>query len=253
MTHKLSPITCIALLAFCSFASAQDITISKDSLQVYNNPMSSSADEIIFTSHTSTAVTLDSAFITVAQMDTAGLTAVIAAKNLQAVWTGYTPAAANYQWSMDSVSPNTYKLIINYSSGSSKPLSFSGNGTTSQIFRFQIDACFFCSRLPEYPKFFKGTLRLFFSNGQVIDLKLWSQDLRVAVRPRPSSRQPSYPSGYYEAQTVNGPSTTSKRRCQPSTRSLSYRYLSNGRRILASDNAVSRKSISPFRNTKEGN
>jgi hypothetical protein len=229
----------LAIQLFCAFACAQDITISKDSLRIYNNPMSSSADEITFTSHTSTAVMLDSAFITVAQMDTAGLTAVIAAKNLQAVWTGYTPAAANYQWSMDSVSPSTYKLTINYSSGSSAPLSFSGNGATSQIFRFQIGACFYCSRLPEYPKYFKGTLSLFFSNGQVIELKLWSQDLRVAVRQRLSSRQPS-------------------------TTSLSYWYLANGRRILASDNAVSRKSMisftklrekktGPFLNAKEGN
>jgi hypothetical protein len=82
-------------------------------------------------------------------------------------------------------------------------------------------------------------LSLFFSNGQVIELKLWSQDLRVAVRQRLSSRQPS-------------------------TTSLSYWYLANGRRILASDNAVSRKSMisftklrekktGPFLNAKEGN
>jgi hypothetical protein len=174
----------LAFLVFCSIISAQEITLSKDSLRIYNNPMMSSADGVTFTSHTSTIVALDSAFITVAQMDTAGLTAVIAAKNLQAVWTGYTPAAANYQWSMDSVSPNTYKLIINYSSGSSKPLSFSGNGATSQIFRFQIGACFYCNRLPEYPKYIKGTLRLFFSNGQVVELKLYSQDLRTGVRER---------------------------------------------------------------------
>jgi hypothetical protein len=49
------------------------------------------------------------------------------------VWTAYAPTAANYQWLMDDVSPNTCKLRINYSSGSSAPLSFSGNGTTSQI------------------------------------------------------------------------------------------------------------------------
>jgi hypothetical protein len=211
-----------AIAALCAAAFAQDITLSKDSLRIYNNPMMSSADGVTFTSHTSTAVTLDSAFITVAQMDTAGLTAVIAAKNLQAVWTGYTPTAANYQWSMDSVSPNTYKLIINYSSGSSKPLSFSGNGATSQIFRFQIGACFYCNRLPEYPKYFKGTLRLFFSNGQVIELNLWSQDLRTAVKPK----------NYSTTRLLNS-----------STSSRSYRYLANGRRI--GEGAKEQKRIKP--------
>jgi hypothetical protein len=191
MTHNLSPITSISLLAFCAVAFAQNITVSKDSLQVYNNPMLSSADGVTFTSHTSTAVTLDSAFITVAQMDTAGLTAVLAAKSLEAVWTAYTPTAANYQWLMDSVSPNNYKLSLNYPTGSSGPLSFSGNDTTSQIFRFQIGSCFYCDRLPEYPKYFKGTLRLFFSNGQVVELKLWSQNLSTGVKTKSFSRPAS--------------------------------------------------------------
>jgi hypothetical protein len=213
-----------------SLSKGQNITVSKDSLRIYNNPMSSSADEVIFTSHTSTAVALDSAFITVAQMDTAGLTAVIAAKSLQAVWTGYTPTAANYQWLMDSVSPNTYKLKINYSSSSSPPLSFSGNNATSQIFRFQIGACFYCGRLPEYPKYFKGTLRLFFSNGQVIELKLWSQDLRTRVRPKDfSTTQPSNSRRFGVPEGV-------------STSSRTYRYLANGKRVFASNRATARKN-----------
>ena len=222
--------TFIAALAFCLIATAQDLTVSKDSLRIYNNPMMSSADEIIFTSHTSTSVALDSAFITVAQMDTAGLTAVIAEKNLQAVWTGYTPTAANYQWFMDSVSPKAYKLRLNYPTGSSAPLSFSGNGTTSQIFRFQIGACFYCNRLPEYPKYFRGTLSLFFSNGQVVELKLWSQDLRTGVKRSLSQAE------VRSLSEVEGQHLNSRRIGVPegvSTLSRTYRYLANGRKIVA--------------------
>lgn len=62
----------LAFLVFCSVISAQGITVSKDSIQVYNNPIMSFADEIIFMSHSSIPIHLDSAVVVFTELDTAG-------------------------------------------------------------------------------------------------------------------------------------------------------------------------------------
>jgi hypothetical protein len=40
-----------AVLVFCLMAFAQDLTVSKDSIWVCNNPVSSFADAVVLTSH----------------------------------------------------------------------------------------------------------------------------------------------------------------------------------------------------------
>jgi hypothetical protein len=200
--------------ALCLTAFAQDITVSKDSIKVYNNLVMSSADGVVFTSNSSTPIHLDSAYVIIDEMDTAGFTWAFQQKLMQVEWKGNYASTQQYLWKMDSAGKDKYKLIKQeFRPSTDTPLSFSGTGTTSRMFFLQIGFCFVCDRTPAYPKYIKGAMQLFFSNGQVVELRLWSQDLRVEVKAKDLSRQPS---------TVNR---------QPSTLSYSYRYLANGRRI----------------------
>jgi hypothetical protein len=111
---------------------------------------------------------------------------------MQVEWKGNYGSTQLYLWKMDSVGPNKCKLIKQeFRPPMDTPLSFSGIGTISRMFFLEIGFCFVCDRTPAYPKYIRGTMRLYFSNGQVVELKLWSQDLRVAVRPKGFAQLPS--------------------------------------------------------------
>jgi hypothetical protein len=187
---------------------------------VYNNPVSSIADEVIFTSHSSEPIHLDSVFILISEMDTVGFSWAIQQKLMQVEWKGNYGSTQLYLWKMDSVGPDKYKLTPQeFRPPADTPLSFSGAMTTSRMFFLQIGYCFVCDRGPAYPKYIKGTMRLFFSNSQVVELRLWSQDLRTGVKTRNySTTQPSNSRRFGVPEGV-------------STLSRSYRYLANGRKI----------------------
>jgi hypothetical protein len=213
----------LAITALCAAAFAQDITVSKDSIRVYNSLISSYADEIIFTSHTSAPVHLDSAFVIIDEMDTIGFTWAFLQKLMQVEWKGNYGSTQLYLWKMDSVGPDKYKLMKQeFRPPTDTPLSFSGTGTTSRMFFLEIGFCFICDRTPAYPKYIKGKMQLYFSNGQVVELKLWSNDLRTGVRNRGFQMQYSAFSHQHSA--------------------FSYRFLANGRRVSASNSAMVQKN-----------
>jgi hypothetical protein len=64
--------------------------------------------------------------------------------------------------------------------GDAVPLSM-GPGDSCDIMRLQMGRCLVSDRIPFYPKYFRGTLRLYFSNGQILDILLWTNDLRTGV------------------------------------------------------------------------
>jgi hypothetical protein len=185
MDFKMNKIP-FTVLVFCLMAFAQDLTVSKDSIQVYNNPVSSFADAVVFTSHVSTAIHLDSCFVMIAEMDTAGFSFAVSHNGVEVSWrTGTIPVQQVFIWSLDSAGQNKFRLKEKiFDPDSAEPLVFSGNNGTSQIFALEIGCFLFGETRPVYPKYIKGIMRLFFSNGQAVDLKLWSQDLRAAVRNR---------------------------------------------------------------------
>jgi hypothetical protein len=174
----------LAFLVFCSIISAQDITVSKDSIQVANNPISSFADIVTFTSHSSTSIHLDSVFVLIAEMDTVGIGYAVSHKGLEAGWRSGLPGQM-FVWTMDSAGPNAWRLTKKaFSPTNAESLLFSGNGATSQLFALEIGIYLFGEIMPKYTRYIKGTMGLFFSNGQVVELKLYSQDLRTAVKKR---------------------------------------------------------------------
>jgi hypothetical protein len=225
--HPLAPLRVRRSVAFILFFGSpifsQDLTVSKDSIQIYNNLYSSYADEVVFTSHSSTPIHLDSAFVLIAEMDTVGFTWSFAQKKMQVEWKGNYGSTQLYLWKMDSVGPDKYKLIEQeFRPPTDTPLSFSGTGTTSRMFFLQIGFCFVCDRTPAYPKYLRGTMRLYFSNGQVMELKLWSNDLRTGVKPK----------GFREHYSSFSPHPLA----------FSYRYLANGRRVVANNRALLREN-----------
>lgn len=168
----------LTVLILCSFLSAQDITVSKDSILVYNNSLSSFADEVIFTSHSSTPIHLDSAFVLIEELDTIGY----GRPRMQVAWNSSTPQA-QFVWQMDTAGPNNYRLVKDvFYPGTTEPLVFSGNEATSQMFFLEIGFCFQCQLFPKYPRYIKGLMKFYFSNGQMVELKIKSNDLRTAVR-----------------------------------------------------------------------
>jgi hypothetical protein len=212
---------------FCA-SFAQDITVSKDSMQVYNNGFSSYADEVTFTSHSSATIRLDSALVFISQLDTVGY----GRTGLELAWVPLLQSSQQFVWTMAGMGQDSFRLVkkVFYPLSSAEPLFFSGVGTGCPLYLLQIGSCFQCDVFPKYPRYLRGTLRLFFSNGQALDLKLWSQDLRTAVKRKNfSTTQPSNSRRFGVPEGV-------------STSSRSYRYLANGRRIPAGNNAVVQKN-----------
>ena len=207
----------LTVLILFFIASAQDITVSKDSIQVYNNPIMSFADEVVFTSHTSDSIHLDSAFVLISEIDTVGY----GRNGFEASWRSNYSSAQVFVWNLDSIGPNSYRLVKNlFSPALAAPLSLSGNGATCQMFFLEIGSCFMCALYPKYPRYLRGTMRLYFSNGQVVELKLWSNDLRTAVGNRGFQMQHS----------------------ALSSRLSAYRYLANGRRAVVDNRVLLRKN-----------
>jgi len=159
----------------------------------------------------------------IAEMDTTGISEILRLMKMEATWKGNTSSTQQYFWTVDSVGLNTYKLTKSeFIPPTDEPLSFSGTGTTSTMFFLQIGTCFICDRMPIYPKYIRGAMSLFFSNGQVADLKLWSQDLRTGVRPKGSA-------AHYSS-------------FSPQPSAFSYKYLANGKRVVAGGKALIRKN-----------
>jgi hypothetical protein len=164
--------------------NAQAIWVSSDSALVYNKPLSSIAGKVIFVNQSASSVHLDSTHVIIEEMDTVGLTFVLAHKALQTFWRagnlGFYPY---FIWSMDSVGVNDFRLKKGeFHPDTAVPLSFAAQGDTAEIFFLQIGFCFICDMTPVYPRHFKGIMKLYFSNGQTISLRLYTNDPLTPVR-----------------------------------------------------------------------
>jgi len=160
---------------------SQDITVSKDSILVYNNPISSFADEVTFNWNSFIPVHLDSAFILIEEMDTSGFGVFIEWNHLELSWKEPS-RTQQFIWSMENVGPDYYRLSKKvFYPTTAEPLSFSDNEESHQMFFLEIGYCFQCAVMPRYPDCIKGLLALYFSNGQVVELRLVSNDLRTSV------------------------------------------------------------------------
>ncbi len=168
----------VVMLVFVT--NAQNITVSKNSLKIYNNPVSSFADEIRLQNQTAAAVDLDSAFLLVDEMDTTGSGAYGGlGERFYIRWKLINPVRCD-MWSLDNFTADTYRLKPSSSSSSIRPsLYFAAPGDSLVVGFVEIGTCLGCSGIPTwYPPYFRGRLQLHFDNGQVLIIRLDSDDMR---------------------------------------------------------------------------
>jgi hypothetical protein len=206
----------LVIMACTSSLFAQDITVSKDSLWVYNSNVSSIADQVIFTSSSPAPINLDSARIAVAEMDTAGLGYIPPEHCLEVAWKAGSFPYPYFTWTMDSVGAREFVLKKeNFLPPEALPLSFTKSGDTARICLFSIGLCFNCSSLPRYPAYFRGTLKLFFSNSQLVTIRLYSDDLREKTSARMIKRETSII--FLNANSIRGVYSINGRKTIPAT------------------------------------
>jgi hypothetical protein len=108
---------------------------------------------------------------------------VLAEKRMEASWSGNSTNQPFYSWRMDSIGKSEYVLKKKeFIPWDATPPSFHAGNDSIQISRLSIGSCFVCAELPIYPRYIKGKLQLYFSNGQAIALRLYSDDLRTPVK-----------------------------------------------------------------------
>ena len=154
------------------------IRASKDSLWVYNSNASSKADAVLFKNTSPDSIHLDSAHLLIDEMDTVGFS-YPATRNMEVVWNENATMYPYFIWTMNSI--GAHEFVLKRSDTTVRPLSFSGNGDTCRIARFSIGVCFQCNSMPRYPRYVRGALKLYFSSGQLIILRLYSDDLRPPI------------------------------------------------------------------------
>ncbi len=177
----------ILVIVICiSGLSAEDIQVSKDSLQAYNSDISSKADAVIFRSNTASAIHLDSAHIIMEEMGKMDVDPLPAGHSMEVAWNANPTSDSYFVWTMDSIGNSSYRLNKKYFyPAEAAPLSFKEIGDSIQIFKLSIAYCFVCETRPYYPRSIKGNMKLHFSNGQEIVLRLYSDDLRTPVTTSP--------------------------------------------------------------------
>jgi hypothetical protein len=152
------------------------INISKDSLKICNNPFSSFIDGIIVTNNTPVMLYIDSAIIVIDELDTTGSGQYGLNGRLQAFWRGHLETPEQYFWNLEKIDDNKYRMIRwNSTPADTQSIRFTAQ---LRINALEIGTCLGCSGVPTwYPPFFKGSLVLYLSNGQV-NIRLYSDDLR---------------------------------------------------------------------------
>jgi hypothetical protein len=170
----------VAAMAVSCFA-AQGITVSVDSLRI-NTFGSISNDTVKLLSTASVEITLDSAFIVIDSMDT-----MVRDDVLQVMWQENLEINDKYYWDLKKCDSNRFRMVRRYSSTSLKPpLFFSAQEPQRRIVWMELGGALWgYADLPtSHPYFFRGTLFLHFGNGQIITLRLYSQE-PFSSRSRP--------------------------------------------------------------------
>lgn len=172
--------TVFLILLLAGGIVAQGITLSKDSLKIYNNPVLSYSDYILLINGSSAAVHLDSAFLIINQMDTTGSGEFGGLPNrFQVTWAQAKPSKYD-RWSLEKRTDEIYRLLPADTSSSTRPsVDFSAPGDTLSIGGVELGTCLGCSGIPTWcPPYFTGKFQFYFSNGQIVTIQLYSSDLR---------------------------------------------------------------------------
>jgi len=177
--NKLCSLVIVSLFLFCNQPTdginiySNDLNFSKDSLKVHNNPLDTFKDQIIIKNTSDNSIILDSAFIIFDVFDSTDMF-----DNIEAHW--MEDMYGDFGWFLNEVGNNKYKLAKDYFSPNDTaiPLRFNPKGSCVLLY-LRIGLNLVSSQIPIYPKYMKGSLQLYFSNKQFMEIKLYSEDLRT--------------------------------------------------------------------------
>jgi hypothetical protein len=167
--------------------AAQDITFLKDSIKTPNGIYGSIADSIVFTNTASTAISLDSARLIFQELDTVGLFQMLQITLSEHGRDGSIGWTINQA---DKIDSGEYLIEFSPWTFSRNPPFFMGLTGDSTTLKLVIANCLLCD-IPKYPRYVRGLLHLYFSNGQTVVLRFYSDDLRptAIARTSPVRRQ----------------------------------------------------------------
>jgi hypothetical protein len=157
--------------------AAQDITFSKDSIKAPNGIYGSIADSIVFTNAASTTIYLDSARVIFQELDTVGF---IPEFQIAISEHGHDGSIGWIINPADKIDDKEY--LVKYSpwtSSRNPPFFMRPTGDSTKL-KLVIANCLMCD-IPKYPRYARGLLHMYFSNGQTVVLRFYSNDLRPAA------------------------------------------------------------------------
>ena len=168
------------LLTIITLTFADDITVSKDSLKVYNNDVSSVADMIVIKNNSDRTIDLDSAYIVLSEYDTTATQPYLLQGGTMEIHWADPIKKSDFGWYCNEAAHNIFKLSKKYFSPNDTAVPLhTTSGDSCAIVKFRIGFNLVSSRIPMYPNYVYGTLQLFFNNNQVVTIVLYSDDLRV--------------------------------------------------------------------------
>ncbi|MBN1576506.1 MAG: hypothetical protein JW913_08140 [Chitinispirillaceae bacterium] len=166
------------IAALVCAVTGQDLVLSKDSLWILNNYNSSRfGDSVTITNNGSQPILLDSARIQFSEWYT--IKPSFTAANAQAVIYEYNHGQSmSHYFTVDSIDATEYRLDF---SSSSRPIfSVGPDGDSIILIHMEIGVNFF-GAVPIHPQYLKGLLRLYFSNGEAVKIRIYSDDLRPTI------------------------------------------------------------------------
>jgi hypothetical protein len=188
----------IALMIAASSFAANTITLSKDSLGVFND-FSGKRDSLVLKNTGNTPVGCDSARIIIDELDTAGSFGRYE-RNLPKVeiraWDGI--RSLGYDFTMELIYANEYRLYLTGGwSSERKPFTMDSLGDSVILYQLLIGDNFF-GGMPIFPDYVRGALRLYFNNNQIVSFGIESTNMRT------TSIRKAIPSLRHDAALTNG-------------------------------------------------
>jgi hypothetical protein len=166
--------SCIVVILIVAASFANDITISKDSLRVFNDHNFGKPDSLLLKNTSTSSVGLDSARIRFDVFDTTrSFGRYKSSMPLLEMREQHGSQTNGYDFSMTSIAPDEYRLTsITNIVAERKPLTMSP-GDSTMLFTLVIGDNLW-GNMPVYPAYVKGTLRLYFSNNQIVTINFQS-------------------------------------------------------------------------------
>lgn len=170
----------VVLVVAAAFTiSATDIVVSRDSLRVTNDfPVGAGWDSLTITNNGVHQVSLDSARVVLSEWATGFETRSMNQAQGMLVESGSGVRMVHY-FKLDSIGTSEFRCV--FGASSLPRVSIEPSGDSVILGALELGWNFF-GAVPVYPQYIQGVLRLYFSNGEVVSLNIYSNDLRTAAR-----------------------------------------------------------------------